>query len=90
MNNHVIIIILQGHLSLEITNIMFEALSGLHFDCEEVIAVLLKLPSGGVLVIKGSLHLFETPEWASGESRTSHRVVPVRLDGNTQLKRWSS
>ena len=59
-DNHVIIIILQGHLSLEITDVMFEALSGLHFDCEEVIAVLLKLPSGRVLVIKGPLHLFET------------------------------
>jgi len=40
---------------------MFDALSGLHLD-HEVFVVLLKLPSGSVLVIEGLLHLFETPE----------------------------
>ena len=39
---------------------MFEALSELHFDREEVIVVLLKLLSGSILVIESLLHLFET------------------------------
>ena len=41
---------------------MFRALSGLHLDREEVIVVLLKLPSKSVLAIEGMLFLFETPE----------------------------
>ena len=44
--SHIIIaIIYQSHLALEITNLMFEALSGRHLDKEEVITILLKLPS---------------------------------------------
>jgi len=60
---HVIIAVIhQGYLALEITNIIFDALSELHFDREKVIVVLLKLLSGSVLVIEGLLHLFETPK----------------------------
>jgi len=36
--NHVIIAVIhQGHLALKITDVIFEALSGLHLDREEVI-----------------------------------------------------
>ena len=41
---------------------MFEALSGLHLDSEEVIAALLELSLGSVLVIESMIHLFEAPE----------------------------
>ena len=54
----VIAVIYQGHLALEITNVMFEALFGLHLDRKKVIAVLLKLLSRSVLVIESLLHLF--------------------------------
>jgi len=57
-----IAIIHQGHLALEITDVMSEALFGLHFNCKEVIDVLLKLPSGSVLVIEDLPHLFKAPE----------------------------
>ena len=49
---------------------MFEALSKLYLNHDEVIAVILKLMLGSVLVIEGMLYLFETLE---RESRTSHR-----------------
>ena len=62
-NNHLIIAVIhQHHLALEITDVMFEVLSGLHLDREEVIPILLKLPLESVLVIEGILHLFETLE----------------------------
>ena len=61
-SHSVIAIIHQGHQALEITNVMFEALFELHFDCKEVIDVLLKLPSGSVLVIEDLPHLFKAPE----------------------------
>jgi len=72
-DNHIIIVVIhQGHLALKITDVMFEALSRLHLDREEVIVVLLKLLSGSVLVIESLLHLFETPERVPRE-----RVEPV-------------
>ena len=59
--SHVIIAVIhQGHLALEITDEMFEALFGLHLDREEVIVLLLKLPLGIILVIKCLVHLFKT------------------------------
>ena len=58
----VIVIIHQIHWALKIIDLIFEALSGLHLDREEVIVVLLKFPLGSILVIEGMLHLFETPE----------------------------
>ena len=49
-NSHVIIAVIHlSHLALKITDIMFEALSGLHLDHEEVINVLLELPLESVL-----------------------------------------
>jgi len=62
-SNHIIIAVIhQGHLALEIIDIMFEVLSGLHLNRDEVIVVLLKLPSGSILVIESLLHLFEGPK----------------------------
>ena len=52
----------QCYLALKITNIVFEAISGLHLDCEEVVVILLELPSGSILVIESLLQLFEAPE----------------------------
>jgi len=43
--SHVVFaVIYQGHLALEITDIMFETISELHLNREEVIVVLLKFP----------------------------------------------
>ena len=62
-SSHVVITVIhQGHLTLEITDEIFEALSGIYLDREEVIVILLKLPLESVLVIESMLHLFETPE----------------------------
>jgi len=58
----VIAIIHQSHLALEITDILLEALPRLHFDGDEVVVVLLELPSGSVLVVEDLLHLFEALE----------------------------
>ena len=41
---------------------MFEALSELHLDHEEMIVVLLELPLKSVLVIEDLLHVFKTPK----------------------------
>ena len=61
--NHIVIAVIhQGHLTLKITDVMFEALSGLHLDRDKVIIVILKLLSGSVLVIGGMLHLYKTLE----------------------------
>jgi len=57
----VIIVIHQGHLALEITDIVLEALSGLYLDCKEVIVVPLELLPRSVLVIESLVHLFEAP-----------------------------
>ena len=55
--SHIIIAVIhQDQLMLEITDIMFEALSGLHLHRKEVIIVLLKLSLGSILVIEGLLH----------------------------------
>ena len=60
---HVVIAVIhQGHLALKIIDVMFEALFGFHLDHEEVIVILLKLPSESILVIESLLHLFETPK----------------------------
>jgi len=40
--NIFIAVIYQSHLALEITNVMLEALYGLHLDGEEVVVVLLE------------------------------------------------
>jgi len=62
-DSHVIAVAIhQGHLTLKITDVIFEALSELHLDHEEVIAVLFKLMSGSVLVIENVLHLIEASE----------------------------
>jgi len=62
-DSHIIIeVIHQGHLTLKITDEIFEALSGLHLDYEEVIVILLRPPSESVLVIESLFHLFETLE----------------------------
>ena len=69
--NHVIVAIIhQGHMVLKITDVMFEALSGLHLHHGEVIV--LKLLSGSILVIESMFYLFETPERVPRE-----RVKPV-------------
>ena len=61
-SSHAIIVVIhQGYLPLEITDIVFKALSGLHLDRKEVIIVLLQLLLGSVLVVEGILHLFEAP-----------------------------
>jgi len=59
--NHIVVVVIhQGHIALEITDMVFEALYGLHLDREKVVVVLLKLPSGSVLVIESPPYLFET------------------------------
>ena len=50
-----------------ITNVIFEAPSRLHFDHEDMIVVLLKFPSGSVLVIEGLFHIPEVSERLSRE-----------------------
>ena len=57
-----IAIICQGHLTLKVIDIVFDALIGLHLDREEVIVVLLKLKTRGKLVVEGLPHLFEVSE----------------------------
>ena len=60
--SHIIIAFIHhDHLTLEITDVMFESLSRLYLDHEEVIVVILNLPLRSLLVIKGLLYLFETP-----------------------------
>ena len=54
-------------MALKITDIVFEALSGLYLDCEEVVDVLLELSLESTLVIESMLHLFEAPESLSRE-----------------------
>jgi len=67
-DNHIIIAVIhQGHLALEITDVMFEALLGLYLDREEVIVVLLRLHPGSILVIECLPHLFETSEYVPRE-----------------------
>ena len=62
-DSHVVIAIIhQRHLALEVTDVIIEALSGLHLDRGKVIDVILKLQSRSIFVIEGQLHLFETPE----------------------------
>ena len=51
-NNIVATIINHSHLVMNITNVAFDGLSWLHFDGEEVVAVLLKFLSRGVLIEK--------------------------------------
>ena len=68
IGDHVVIAgIHRGHLTLEITDEMFEALSEIYLDREKVIAVLLKLLLGSILVIENLLHLFKTSEWVLWE-----------------------
>jgi len=50
--NIVATIINHSHLVMNITNVAFDGLSWLHFDGEEVVAVLLKFLSRGVLIEK--------------------------------------
>jgi len=70
---HVIIAVIhQSHLALKITNVIFEAFSVLHLDCEEVIVIPLELPSRSVLVTKSPLYLFKALEWVPLE-----RIEPV-------------
>ena len=73
-SNHVVVVIYQGHLVLKITDIMLEALFGLHLDSEEVITVLFRLSRGSVLVVKRlASPLQSSGASASRESRTSRR-----------------
>jgi len=75
-SNHIIIAVIhQVHLALEIIDIKFEALSKLHLDHKEVIAILLKLLSGSVLIDDGkpASALWNSGASASGENKTSHR-----------------
>ena len=66
--SHIVIAdIHQSYLALEIADILLEALLRLHFDDKEVVVILLELPSGSVLVIKGQLHLLEALERVSWE-----------------------
>jgi len=61
--SHIVIeVIHQGNFDFEITDKIFEALSGCHLDGEEVIVILLRPQSGSVLVIESLFHLFETLE----------------------------
>ena len=60
-SNHIIIAVIhQGHLALEIIDVVFETLPGIHLDREEVIDIFLQLSSGSILVEEGLLHLFKT------------------------------
>ena len=61
--SHIVIAVIhQGHLAFEITDVMFEVLSGLHLDRKEMIIVLLELLLGSILVIESLLHLFKIPK----------------------------
>jgi len=76
-DSHVVLVVKhQSHLAPKITDIVFEALSDLHLDCEEVVAVLLEIPSGSIPVIESLLHLFDSGEIVSGVYRTSRRQRP--------------
>ena len=62
-DGHVVIAVIhQGHLALEITDIVLKILPRLHPDSEEVIAVFLQLRPRSVLVVKDLLHLSEESE----------------------------
>jgi len=66
--SHIVVgVIHQGYLALKITDIVFEAPSSLHLDCEKVVTILLELPSKRIIVIESMLHLFESPERLSRE-----------------------
>jgi len=64
MQGHYVVpaVIHQGYLALKISDLVFEAIFGFPLDCEEVVVVLLELPSGSILVIESLLHLFEVLE----------------------------
>ena len=58
-NDIVIAVVYQSHLTLKITDILFETLLGLYLDSKEVIVVLSQLSSRSVLVVENLLHLSE-------------------------------
>jgi len=61
-NNFIVAVLKHSHLVLKITDVAFESLSWLHLNGEDVIVVLLKLLSQGVLVEEDIANLFEAPE----------------------------
>ena len=60
--NIIATVINYGHLALEITDVALECLSWLHLDCEEVIVILLKLLSRGVLIEDDVANLLKASE----------------------------
>ena len=78
----IIVIIHQAYLAMEINDIVFEALSRLQLDFEEVIVVLPKPPSRSILMIESLLHLFKAPERLSREYIEPVIGRALRLDGN--------
>ena len=52
----------QGHLTLKIFNIIFQALPDFHLNCEEAVVVPLEFPLGSNLVKKSFGHLLEISE----------------------------
>ena len=57
-----VVVIHQDHLTLEVIDIVLEALSGLHLDHKEMIVVLLKLTTRSVLFVEDLPYLFEVLE----------------------------
>ena len=52
----------QGLLALEIAGIVFQALPWFQFHHEEMVIILLKLPSNRELVVKGISYIFKGSE----------------------------
>ena len=61
-DSHIVIaVIYQGHLVLK-TDVMFEALSGLHLDCEKVVNVLLYTHDAKRIDLEDRPHYFKVSE----------------------------
>jgi len=56
------IVIDQHHLTLKITDVALQSFSLLHLDHKEMVVVLLKLLSRGILVEEGAADLLKAPE----------------------------
>ena len=55
-------IVHQHQLALEVADVIFQALPWFHFHCEEMVIILLKLPSNRELVVKGISYIFKGSE----------------------------
>ena len=61
-DNVFIAIVHLGHLTLEVADIIFQALPWFHFHYEEMVTILLEFSSGSELVAEGISYIFKVSE----------------------------